>query len=62
MSCAARPAISSPPRRIEPRRGRRIPLVVSISVVLPAPFGPRRHVIEPSATASDTPFSASILP
>ena len=62
MSCGARPAISSPPSRIDPRRALRIPLVVSISVVLPAPFGPRRQVIEPCATASVTPRSASILP
>ncbi len=62
MSCGARPAISSPANRIEPRRGLRIPLVVIISVVLPAPFGPSRQVIDPCATASVTPLSASILP
>jgi hypothetical protein len=39
-----------------------MPAVVIISVVLPAPFGPSRQVIDPCATSSDTPRSASILP
>ena len=58
----ARPAISSPRRVMEPRRGLRIPAMVIIRVVLPAPFGPRRHVISPSAAARFTPLSASMLP
>jgi hypothetical protein len=62
MPCGAAPAISLPMNRIEPERGRRMPAVVIISVVLPAPFGPSRQVIDPCSTWSDTPRSASILP
>jgi hypothetical protein len=42
MRCGAAPAISLPAKRIEPERGRKIPAVVIISVVLPAPFGPEQ--------------------
>ncbi len=40
----------SPSSRIEPRRGCRMPAIVIISVVLPAPFGPSRQVILPLST------------
>ena len=56
------PTSSALSKRIEPRRGRRMPAIVIISVVLPAPFGPRRQVMPPLSTVSETPFSASILP
>ena len=52
----ARPAISSPRRLMEPRRGLRIPAMVIIRVVLPAPFGPSRQVMSPSAAAEAHPL------
>jgi len=62
IACAGSAEISFSEKRIEPLLGLRIPAMLIIRVVLPAPLGPSKQVIEPAATSSDTPFSASILP
>src|SRR2546430_9969120 len=41
--------------RTEPRAALRSPMMVFMSVVLPAPLRPMRPVIEPGGTSSDTP-------
>src|SRR5688500_8584829 len=56
------PEISLSKNFIEPFLGLRTPAIVIMSVVLPAPLGPSRQVMEPAATSRETPFSASILP
>jgi hypothetical protein len=62
IAAADLPTSSSPSSLMEPARGASTPAMLSISVVLPAPLGPRRQVIWPRAAVSDTPFNASILP
>src|ERR1700674_1017504 len=62
MRAGDSPTSSVPSSRIDPRRGLRMPAIVIISVVLPAPFGPSRQVIWPLPTCSETPLRASILP
>src|SRR5580692_8434027 len=57
-----RPTRSSPPSTIDPSRGRSSPLIVDISVDLPAPFGPTTQVMPPSVTSRDTPRSTSPPP
>ena len=53
---------SSPFRTTEPEVGDRIPAMVNMVVVLPAPLGPSRQVISPSTASRLTPRSASMLP
>ncbi len=58
---AARKSVTTswPPTRTCPPVGRVMPQTVEISVVLPAPFGPRSARISPSRTDSDTASSAA---
>src|SRR5438128_6819231 len=56
------PSSRSPPSRISPPSAGVRPLITLKSVVLPAPFGPMRPVIEPSRTESVHPASASTPP
>src|SRR2546422_10970948 len=62
MACAGRRSSRSAPRRIWPPSAGTRPLITLKSVVLPAPFGPMRPVIEPSPTESVQPPSASTPP
>src|SRR6266446_7283379 len=62
MAWEGSPSRRSVPRRIWPRSARVRPLITLKSVVLPAPFGPMRPVIEPSATARVQPARASTPP
>src|SRR5438132_10105338 len=57
-SCAARPAISPPSKRIEPALSGKVPAIRLKIVVLPEPFGPMRPRISPGLTANDTPLTA----
>src|SRR5713101_6925505 len=57
-SCAARPAMSPPSKRIEPALGGKVPAIRLKIVVLPEPFGPMRPRISPGLTAKDTPLTA----
>src|SRR4051812_24767528 len=52
----------SPKIATEPALGATRPTTHRISVVLPAPFGPRRPRISPSATSSETPARATRSP
>src|SRR5437899_2054569 len=61
ISVGFKPARASPSRISPPSAGVR-PLITLKSVVLPAPFGPMRPVIEPSRTESVHPASASTPP
>ena len=49
---------TSPANNTSPSSGRVLPVITSIMVVLPAPFGPMIARISPGATTSDRPFSA----
>src|SRR5437660_1799255 len=62
MACAGRRSSRSAPRRIWPPSAGVRPLIALKSVVLPAPFGPMRPVMEPSPTDSVQPVSASTPP
>src|SRR5437667_263512 len=62
IACGDNAAIGSPRNSMAPCLGLSTPAMVSMSVVLPAPFGPSTQVMEPSRTSSDTPFRASIFP
>src|SRR5918999_5226490 len=62
IACGAFPSIRSPRNRISPRSGRWKPEITLKSVVLPAPFGPIRAVIEPCPTSSVAPSSAAMPP
>src|SRR5713101_5238593 len=62
ISCEASPSSRSAPRLIWPPSAGVRPLITLKRVVLPAPFGPMRPVIEPSATLSVQPASASTPP
>ena len=62
MASGCQPEISTSSSLTLPFFGLSTPAMVSISVVLPAPFGPSRQVIEPALTSSETPLRASILP
>ena len=53
---------SSSFRTTEPDLAARIPAMVNMVVVLPAPLGPSRHVISPSAASRLIPRSASMFP
>ena len=46
------------PKKTVPLSGRVLPVMQSIIVVLPAPFGPMMQRSSPSSTASDRLFSA----
>ena len=54
--------MSSPMKRIVPRRGWLSPLIERSVVDLPAPFDPISVTISLSLTVSEMPFSASIVP
>ena len=54
--------MGSPSKRISPSRGRSSPLIVAISVDLPAPLGPTMHVIFPRGTSSVTSLRMSPPP
>src|ERR1700680_727696 len=43
---------------IEPESGRKIPVIIRMVVVLPAPLRPRRPVIVPCLTEKETPSTA----
>ena len=45
-----------PSNTTSPSSGRVLPVMTSIIVVLPAPFGPMIARISPGSTASDNPF------
>ena len=47
-----------PSKTTSPSSGWVLPVMTSIMVVLPAPFGPMMARISPGSTASDNPFSA----
>src|SRR5688500_11540751 len=53
---------STPPIRIEPAVGRRIPAIMRRVVVLPAPLGPRKPNSSPRATCRDNEFTAVNFP
>ncbi len=46
------------PNTARPVSGRVLPVITSIIVVLPAPFGPITARISPGASASDNSFNA----
>jgi hypothetical protein len=46
----------------EPRVGRSRPRISRIVVVLPAPFGPRKPVINPGSTRNDSRSTATLSP
>ena len=50
--------ISSPAKRTRPPSGLSAPAMQLKQVVLPAPFGPIRPVIEPRATSNVAPSTA----
>ncbi len=62
MRCEGCPAISTPSKAIEPRRGFSIPAIARISEVLPAPFEPMMATISSASTSSETPSSAWASP
>src|SRR5258708_20654989 len=57
-----RPPMLIPSNNIDPRIGCRKPLINSINVDLPAPFGPINPVTSPRPTASEHPFTAHSPP
>src|SRR5436190_24316771 len=58
MVCGARPAISSPRKRIDPAVGAKVPDSMLKIVLLPEPLGPIRPTISPSATSNETLLTA----
>src|SRR5258708_9065764 len=56
------PATSCPATASSPESGRTRPPSAEMSVVLPAPLGPRRPKNSPASTASETPASAVTAP
>jgi hypothetical protein len=58
----AQPVMSRPRKRMAPARGRIMPAMVRISVVLPAPLAPMMATRSPSPTSSATPSSACASP
>ena len=54
--------MSSPSKMIFPEWIPRTPLTARMVEVLPAPLAPIRVTISPSATSSEIPCRASILP
>ena len=61
-SCGGSVVTSRPSNRIRPDVGATNPAMRANSVVLPAPLGPIRPVIEPLSTVSETPFTATSPP
>ncbi len=57
-SCGCKPVMSSPSIRIRPEVGAYRPAITLNKVVFPAPLGPIKPVMEPSAISSDTPSTA----
>src|SRR5512134_1894016 len=53
-----RPSIRRPAKRISPASGAKTPATMLNVVVLPAPFGPIRPTMAPSATSNETPVTA----
>ena len=49
---------NEPSKKTSPLSGRVLPVMTSIMVVLPAPFGPMMARISPGSTVSDRSFSA----
>src|SRR3954453_2589329 len=49
---------SSPPQSMEPESGKKIPVIMRMVVVFPAPLRPRRPVMEPRRTVNETPSTA----
>ena len=62
LICVAFRRTSRPRTSIEPASGWWRPSIISIVVVLPAPFGPRRPKISPVATSKLTPSTALTAP
>ena len=54
--------MSAPSKRIAPSETRLMPEIVRRVVVLPAPLEPISATSSPSATDSDTPCRARMLP
>src|SRR3954453_15168473 len=54
--------MSSPPKRMLPASGMRLPASCAMKVVLPAPFGPITACVSPSSTSSVTPSVALSAP
>ena len=61
-SCGGRPVMSSPSIVTLPEVGGSAPAITLNSVVLPAPFGPTRPVIDPLAISSEAPSTARKAP
>src|SRR5690606_16591678 len=58
IRCGDRLVSSWPSKRIEPLSGFKTPLTMLKAVVLPAPLGPIRAVMEPASTSKLAPFTA----
>src|SRR5205814_7033593 len=54
--------MSSPPKTMRPRSGRRLPASWPMNVVLPAPFGPMMACVSPSRTSKSMPSVARSAP
>src|SRR5947208_1481369 len=52
----------TPKSATSPSSGRLRPVTMVITVVLPAPFGPRKPTISPRPTWKSTPATASLAP
>ena len=62
ISCGRRPISECPSNSMVPRHGRRKPMAVFISVVLPIPFLPSSATASPARTSSDTPKRIGVAP
>jgi hypothetical protein len=62
FASSGRASMSSPPTWIVPLVGWRIPAIMRIVVVLPAPFGPSSPNSSPRGTSSEMPSTAVNLP
>src|SRR5690242_17231442 len=62
ISSARRPEIDPPSNLIAPALGRKAPAIMLKQVVLPAPLGPTRAVMERSVRLKLTPSTASRPP
>ena len=61
-SCGGRPVMSSPSMSTVPEVGGSAPAITLKSVVLPAPLGPTRPVIDPLAISMLAPSTARNAP
>src|SRR5688572_323002 len=59
---AGRAVMSSPPKRMRPASGFRLPASWLMKVVLPAPFGPMTACVSPSSTLKSMPSVARSAP